>query len=119
MDSEDSTAANGEDGAVIALVDRYRRAENVATNPRTAYELDPEEQLAHMQAIEDAGREVVGFAHSHPAGPPRPSATDERQATWPGYHYLIVSLDGTEPYVGCWRWTGAAFAAEPLGIRSR
>ncbi|WP_336000674.1 desampylase [Halorientalis halophila] len=116
---EDSATANGEARAVSALADRYRRAENVAADPTRAYELDPEEQLAHMQAIEDAGRDVVGFAHSHPNGPPKPSATDERQATWPGYHYLIVSLDGTEPYVGCWRWTGEEFAAEPLGIRSR
>jgi proteasome lid subunit RPN8/RPN11 len=30
--------------------------------------------------------------HSHPAGPPRPSATDRRQAYYPAWPQLIVSL---------------------------
>lgn len=97
--------------------DRYRRAENVASEPRTAYELDPAEQLTHMQSIEDSGREVVGFVHSHPAGPPVPSRTDERQATWTGYSYVIVALGGTEPFVGSWRWTGTTFEREVVAVQ--
>lgn len=97
---------------------RALRAENVAANPRTAYEIGPEEQLDLMRAVEDDGDEVVGFYHSHPDGPPEPSATDEAQATWAGYTYLIVSLDGTYPYVGAWRWTGDGFEREAVAVQA-
>ncbi|WP_424016565.1 desampylase [Halorientalis pallida] len=113
---EPSERASGR-AAPASHADRYRRAANVAEAPRTAYELDPEEQLAHMQAIEDAGREVVGFVHSHPAGPPAPSRTDERQATWAGYSYVIVALGGAEPFVGSWRWTGEGFEQEVVAVQ--
>jgi proteasome lid subunit RPN8/RPN11 len=116
-ESEPSERASGH-SVPTSRADRYRRAENVASEPRTAYELDPEEQLAHMQAIEAAGREVVGFVHSHPAGPPAPSRTDERQATWTGYSYVIVTLGGAEPFVGSWRWTGENFEQETVAVQS-
>jgi proteasome lid subunit RPN8/RPN11 len=88
-----------------------RRAENVAATPRTRYELDPAEQLRLLDEIEEAGDDVVGFYHSHPAGPAGPSETDAAQATWEGYSYVIVDLSG-EPVVGSWRWTGETFERE-------
>lgn len=94
-----------------AHVTEHRRVANVADAPRTRYELDPAEQVAAIDAIEQAGNEVVGFYHSHPRGPDEPSATDERLATWPGKVYAIVSLAG-EPAVRAWRWTGDAFERE-------
>jgi proteasome lid subunit RPN8/RPN11 len=115
--TDESTTAPRDGAEKGSSADRYRRASNVATEPRTAYELDPTEQLAHMQSIEDSGREVVGFVHSHPAGPPAPSRTDERQATWTGYSYVIVSLGGAEPFVGSWRWTGTAFEREVVAVQ--
>ncbi|WP_440770974.1 desampylase [Natronorubrum sp. DTA28] len=77
-------------------------APNVAETPRTRYRIDPEAQLELFERLESDGEEIVGFYHSHPRGPPRPSATDEAQATWPGRSYLIVSLEPLE--VGSWRW---------------
>ncbi|MDF9744756.1 desampylase [Natrinema salsiterrestre] len=77
-------------------------AENVAATPRTRYEIDPEDQLAIFDRLEDRGEEIVGFYHSHPRGPPRPSATDAAQAAWPDRSYVIVSLEPFE--VGSWRW---------------
>ena len=81
-------------------------AENVAETPRTRYRIDPEEQLEVFERLEDDGEEIVGFYHSHPRGPPRPSATDEAQATWPDRSYLIVSLEPLE--IGSWRWKNDA-----------
>jgi len=89
---------------------------NVADDPRSRYELDPEEQLRRIEAIEDGGGSVVGFYHSHPRGPAGPSETDRALATWPGTSYVIVSLAGDEPAVGSWRWTGERFAAEPVAV---
>ncbi|WP_338727227.1 desampylase [Haladaptatus sp. DJG-WS-42] len=88
---------------------------NVATHRETCYTLDPEQQLAAMDAIEERGAAVVGFYHSHPAGPQQPSATDEAQATWGGYSYVIVSLSG-KPFVGSWEWTGEGFVQEIVSV---
>ena len=135
-----------------------RPVANVADEPRTRYELDPGETAQVFASVErerestdDTAREsqdtteVVGFYHSHPRGPPGPSATDRAQAQWSGYVYLIVSLDGdprattdstragtesvaadagvggegaddTSAAIGAWRWTGEAF--EPLALQT-
>ena len=106
----------GDHGDAESDADRALRATNVADYPRTAYELDPAEQLDLMRTVEDAGSDVVGFYHSHPAGPPTPSETDREQATWAGYTYLIVALDGEFPYVGAWRWTGSDFEREAVAV---
>jgi len=97
-----------------ARVTRHERVPNVAATPRTRYELDPEALFATLQRVDD-GDDVVGFYHSHPAGPDAPSATDEAQATWPDAVYAIVSLAETEPRLGAWRWTGERF--EELRVR--
>ncbi|OVE85227.1 hypothetical protein B2G88_11120 [Natronolimnobius baerhuensis] len=77
-------------------------AENVADSPRTRYRIDPEEQLEVFERLEGRGEQIVGFYHTHPRGPDRPSETDARQATWPDRSYLIISLE--PPAVRSWRW---------------
>ncbi len=105
----------GESGDADAEPDRasvVRRVPNAATNPRTRYELDPAAALAAIEAVEAEGHDVVGFYHSHPSGPPRPSETDREAATWTGYVYAIAVPPET---VRAWRWTGGDF--EPLDVR--
>lgn len=91
-------------------VTRIERATNAAADPERRYELAPAEVVSILDAVERSGEAVVGFYHSHPRGPPAPSATDERLATWDGYVYAIVSLEET-PSVGAWRWTSERFVA--------
>lgn len=98
-----------EDARVAAV----ERVPNVATSPETRYELDPERQMRAMHALEDAGHDVVGFYHSHPRGPARPSATDVAQAAWPGHRYVIVSL-GDSGDLGSWMWDGERFRSETV-----
>lgn len=93
------------------------RTANAAKNPEVTYAIDPEEQFQAMEQIEAAGRELVGFYHSHPRGPEGPSSTDHARATWPGYHYLIVSLGGEPPMVDAWVWTGETFARDSVVLR--
>lgn len=97
-------------------VERRYRAENAATRPRVRYEIAPEEELGVLEAIDDDGLDVVGFYHSHPRGPLEPSAVDAELAAWPGYSYVIVSLE-SEAEVGSWRWDGEAFDREPIHRR--
>ncbi|WP_224268435.1 desampylase [Haloprofundus salinisoli] len=89
-----------------------RRVANVAADPRTSYELDPEATLEAVESAEAAGDDVVGFYHSHPESPAHPSETDRREATWEGYVYLIVSPAFDE--LRAWRWTGERF--DPLDV---
>jgi len=75
----------------------------------------PAEAIELIEGVEAEG-DLVGFYHSHPAGPPEPSETDAARAAWPGASYVIVALGG-EPCVGAWRWTdGDGFEAETVGM---
>jgi len=105
----------GDYGDHARVVDTFR-TENVAEAPQTRYEMDPEEQLAVMETIESQGYDVAGFYHSHPAGPDGPSETDRSAATWTDYPHVIVSLNGSNPFVGSWRWTGESFTPEAVRI---
>lgn len=107
----------GEFGDETRQASVVQQAENAAAEPQTTYRVDPEEQFELMENIESAGLDVVGFYHSHPAGPARPSPTDRARANWPGYSYLIVLLTGTHPFVGSWRWTGEEFEPEVVALR--
>jgi proteasome lid subunit RPN8/RPN11 len=106
-----------ENSSEVRRVEAHHPAENAAETPQTRYEIDPREQLELLEAVEAAGREVVGFYHSHPRGPAEPSATDAAQATWPDRSYVIVGLDGgDEASVSSWRWTGEAFEGEVVQV---
>lgn len=55
------------------------------------YEVEPREILRLDRVAESQGEEILGFYHSHPDHPPRPSPTDVEYA-WPSYVYLIVAV---------------------------
>jgi proteasome lid subunit RPN8/RPN11 len=105
----------GERGEAESVVHEVHLAENVADRPRIRYAMAPEEQFEIIERVEAAGLAVVGFYHSHPTGPVRPSETDVTRATWPGYSYAICAFDGY-PYLGSWRWTGEAFERETVAV---
>ena len=83
-------------------VQRVYLVENKLHNPR-AYEMDPVEQVRVLLEIEAAGWELSGIFHSHPSGPPFPSATDVAQAYYPDSVYLIFASDPQG------EWQGRAF----------
>lgn len=105
----------GEHAESGSVVHGVHRVENVAARPQVRYTMDPERQFAVIERIEDAGLDVVGFYHSHPAGGVVPSETDRERATWPGYSYAICAYDGY-PYLGSWRWTGERFERETVAV---
>lgn len=102
-----------------SVVESIHETTNVADVSEVRYYIDPEEQFEITETIEEAGEGVVGFYHSHPAGPTQPSETDAERATWPGHSYVIVALDGY-PYVGSWRWLeDEGFEQELLTVADR
>jgi len=88
---------------------------NTAAHPQTRYELEPAGVLAALDAIEAAGDVHVGFYHSHPRGPARPSAVDRAAAAWPGAVYLICA-PAADPEVAAFRYIDAAVGFERLAI---
>ena len=66
-----------------------------------------------------AGLDVVGYYHSHPNAPARPSQYDLDHATWPGISYPIVSvLDGHAAEMRGWTLDEhrSAFHEEPVDV---
>lgn len=76
------------------------RARNAFASP-LRYEIHPSDQLSIINAIEDAGEELVAIYHSHTESPAYPSQTDVNLArNWPDPIYLICSLaEPTEPAI--------------------
>ena len=57
---------------------------------RNRFLIEPAELLRGEQYARSRDLEVVGFYHSHPDSPARPSQYDLEHA-WPTYSYIIVS----------------------------
>jgi proteasome lid subunit RPN8/RPN11 len=70
---------------------------------RRRFMIAPEDFLRQERRAREAGWEILGFYHSHPDHPARPSETD-REAAWPGYSYVIQSVrDARATEVHSWR----------------
>ena len=57
------------------------------------YLISPETVLAANKEARALGVDIVGYYHSHPDHPARPSEFD-RDHAWPGLSYVIVSVEG-------------------------
>lgn len=75
-------------------VTRLVLADNAREDSRhNRYVIPPEAVLAAEKAARAEGLGVIGYFHSHPDHPARPSEFD-REHAWPGLSYLIVSIRG-------------------------
>ena len=85
----------------------------------TVYTLDPKD---HLQADRDAqrrGLEIIGVYHSHTHSEAYPSPTDIGKAPDPGWHYLLVSLQGEEPVTRSFSIVDGKVTEEPVVIEGR
>jgi proteasome lid subunit RPN8/RPN11 len=79
----------GDDDATVA---KLVRAENTRHDSlRNRFEIDPGEFMRTDKAARAEKLDIVGFYHSHPDAPARPSEYD-RERAWPGYCYVITSI---------------------------
>ena len=65
-------------------------------SPRNRFAVTAEDVLAAEKAARKQGLDVVGWYHSHPDHPARPSQFD-REHAWPWYSYVIVSVMSGKP----------------------
>ena len=75
------------------LVERLEPGQNVfeADEQYHRFSIDPRQQMKAEKEAEAEGKVVLGFYHSHPDHPARPSEYD-REHAWPFYSYVIVAI---------------------------
>jgi proteasome lid subunit RPN8/RPN11 len=84
--------------------------------PRRRFLVRPADYRAAEDRASEQGLELIGFYHSHPDHPARPSQYDLDHA-WPVFSYVIISVaDGRPGDITSWRLADdrSAFAEEPL-----
>jgi proteasome lid subunit RPN8/RPN11 len=66
--------------------------ENAAPSPRNRYQIAPADLIRIERDSRAQNQKIVGFYHSHPDHPARPSATDLAEAHWLGCSYFITAI---------------------------
>ncbi len=84
--------------------------------PRVRFEVSPKDYLRVEREADARGLKLLGFWHSHPDHPARPSATDRAYA-WEGLLTVIVSVEKGRPSdIGAWEICGAESPFERVEI---
>jgi len=94
----------------VIHISAHRPVANDAGDGAHEYAIPGDVVLGIQRAAEREGLDVVGFYHSHPAGPAGPSARDLATA-WPGYVYVIA--DARTGGVTAWQLREDRHAFEP------
>jgi desampylase len=102
-------------GLVIGAdsIERLIAVKNVSDQPETSFEIDPVALFSAIRNERAGGERLLGYYHSHPAGPPKPSAHDVAQAANDDRIWLIIG----EGVVNAWQFNnGNSFSALRLII---
>ena len=90
-------------------------------SPRNRFSITPEDVRDAETAARKAGLDLIGWYHSHPDAPARPSEFD-REHAWPWYSYIIVSVQERVPRdMNSWRLSDdrGHYDAEEIVIDTR
>ena len=80
------------------------------------FSISPEQLMKAERVAGDRGELVLGFYHSHPDHPARPSEYD-RQHAWPFYSYVIVAVEMRQPRdMTSWQLNEQTELFEPQGV---
>lgn len=88
--------------------------------PRRRFLVRPVDYLAAERRATELEAELIGFYHSHPDSPARPSRYDLEHA-WPTFAYVILSVEGATPRaLTSWRLREdrSTFDEEPISVRA-
>jgi len=103
----------GRDGIVAAT---YALPNTTEEGPRRRFLVRPDDYRQAEKRARELGADLLGFYHSHPDHPARPSQYDLDHA-WPSFSYIIVSVrSGVPEDMTSWRLREdrSAFEAEDL-----
>ncbi|MGC1962781.1 MAG: M67 family metallopeptidase [Candidatus Sulfotelmatobacter sp.] len=82
-----------DDGGLRIVTSTARCGNTRTDSPQNRYNIDPRELVRIQREGRERGEDIVGFYHSHPDHPARWSSTDLAEAHWPGYSYVITSVE--------------------------
>ena len=86
-------------------------------SPQNRFSVTAQDVLDAEKSARQQGLDVVGWYHSHPDHPARPSAYD-RDHAWPWYSYIIVSVAQGQPQdMTSWRLNDDRQQFSPEGIQ--
>jgi proteasome lid subunit RPN8/RPN11 len=105
------------EGDNVRRVTRVRPAINRVEKERERRFVIPAEELLRAEAELGPGEtSVVGFYHSHPDHPPRPSEFD-REHAWPWYSYLVLAVQrGLAGAMGAFELDPESRTFQPVGL---
>ena len=83
----------GRDGVVTST---YALPNTTEEGPRRRFRVRPQDYREAERRAAEGGADLLGFYHSHPDHPARPSQYDLDHA-WPFFSYLIVAVRGGVP----------------------
>jgi proteasome lid subunit RPN8/RPN11 len=107
----------GRDGVVT---DTYALPNTTEEGPRRRFLVRPADYRAAEGRARERGSDLLGFYHSHPDHPARPSQYDLDHA-WPYFSYVIIAVGAGVPgEMTSWRLREdrSAFDPEPLSAVS-
>src|SRR6516162_3843014 len=103
------------------VVELFRMVNRRDDSPRNRFAVTAEDVLQAEKAARQLSLDVVGWYHSHPDHPARPSQFD-REHAWPWYSYIIVSvMSGAPAEMTSWRLDDDRrdYSPERIEIRNR
>lgn len=87
-------------------------------SPRNRFEVTPDDVRLAEKTAREKKLELIGWYHSHPDAPARPSDYDRNHA-WPWYSYVIVSVQkGLPADMTSWRLHDDREAYDPEAIET-
>lgn len=90
-------------GKVREILEVFPLVNQRDDSPRNRFSVSSRDVIAAERAADAQGLSVVGWYHSHPDHPARPSEYD-REHAWPWYSYIIVSVQkGVAREMKSWR----------------
>ena len=109
-----------ESGTPREVLDLFPMVNRRDDSPRNRFAVTADDVRDAEKAARQHGLEVVGWYHSHPDHPARPSQFD-REHAWPWYSYIIVSvMSGVPAEMTSWRLNDDRqdYSAERIEIRN-
>jgi proteasome lid subunit RPN8/RPN11 len=103
----------GKDGVVR---EAYALPNTTEEGPRRRFLVRPDDYRVAEQRAREAELDLLGFYHSHPDHPAKPSQYDLDHA-WPSFSYVIVSvMGGEDKQLTSWQLKGdrSAFEEEQI-----
>ena len=109
----------GEGGGELRHITSVLPLENQRDDsPHNRFSVTPEDVLRAELAARNSGLDLLGWYHTHPDHPARPSEFD-REHAWPWYSYVILTVASRVPGdMTSWRLADdrSAYAAESIEV---